>query len=546
MLGKIAVNQAGYPRGGEKIAYVRGANVDHQYQVTDIESGHVVMNCSVGCDTVHPQLAEQVRQLDFTALAEPGLYRIHEAGGHAVSSLFAVHEDVYRPIWRLAMRSYRLQRCGIALDDAETGLAHAACHTRLAFIRETGEPIDVSGGWHDAGDYGRYTQTAAVTVGQLLMLWTMAPRTLSADDAFWSEIRYELEWLLKMQREDGGVYHKVNTARFCGMVLPEADAETLLVYDVATPDTAVFCAAMARAARVYEAFDGGFAERCGQAARRAWVYLQGAPPFLDPPNDGTGAYRTSTDADERLWAGVEMWLLTGDERIGAGVARDYAAVVPPEGSFGPANWEDVTALAVLALARSERQGTARGEGSTPGSTDGSTDGSGDWLVESARADLDAHARRIVRRIQQDPYHCALTPSEYEWASVKSAAAYGVDLAVAWLHHPDPDYLAGARHQLAFACGANPLGRSFVTGLGEHCARHPHHRLAVATGRLIPGLVVGGPNVHAYRQDKVTPIAPGPLAYVDDARAYASNEYAIDYNAPLVMLAVLLDEAERLP
>ncbi|MCY0902569.1 MAG: glycoside hydrolase family 9 protein [Firmicutes bacterium] len=538
---QIAVNQAGYPCSGEKLAYVRGATVDHHYQVIDSESGQVVMRCSVWCDTVHPQLAEQVRQLDFTALYKPGLYRIQEAGGHAVSSLFAVQDAVYRPIWTLAMRSYHLQRCGIALDDAETGLAHAPCHTRLAVIRATGEAIDVAGGWHDAGDYGRYTQTAAVTVGQLLMLRNLAPKTLSDDDAFLSEIRYELEWLLKMQREDGGVYHKVNTARFCGMVLPEADEETLLVYDVATPDTAVFCAAMARAARVFEASDVQFTAFCREAARRAWVYLQGAPPFLDPPNDGTGAYRTRTDADERLWAGVEMWLLTGDERIGADLAHHYAAVVPSEGSFGPANWEDVTALAVLALARSERQGTPTDADSTAGLATGPMHG----LAERARADLDAHARRIVHRIQQDPYHCALTSSEYEWASVKSAAAYGVDLAVAWLCHPDPEYLAGARHQLAFACGANPLGRSFVTGLGEHCARYPHHRLAVATGRLVPGLVVGGPNAHAYRQDKVTPMAPGPLAYVDDARAYASNEYAIDYNAPLVMLAVLLDEVDCL-
>jgi endoglucanase len=79
-----------------------------------------------------------------------------------------------------------------------------------------------------------------------------------------------------------------------------------------------------------------------------------------------------------------------------------------------------------------------------------------------------------------------------------------------------------------------LGRSFITGLGANAPEHPHHRLVAAGGKMIPGMLVGGPNNAG--EDGICPAGQGPRSYVDNQQAYSCNEPAIDYNAPLVFVA----------
>ena len=53
--------------------------------------------------------------------------------------------------------------------------AHKECHNTMARIYGTDKYIDVSGGWHDAGDYGRYTVAAAKSVVDLMMAYECFP-----------------------------------------------------------------------------------------------------------------------------------------------------------------------------------------------------------------------------------------------------------------------------------------------------------------------------------------------------------------------------------
>jgi endoglucanase len=54
-------------------------------------------------------------------------------------------------------------------------------------------------------------------------------------------------------------------------------------------------------------------------------------------------------------------------------------------------------------------------------------------------------------------------------------------------------------------------------------------------------MVNGPNTQA--QDGIAPKGLGPLSYVDDDRSYATNEYAIDYNASVIgLMGMLMGEA----
>ncbi len=527
---RIAVNQVGYAVHQSKRAFSRSPLASAT--LVDVKTKAVVFDQGELSQRFDPLLQDTVFQWEFTKFKRPGEYKVVADGASSVA--FRISDGVYREIFTLAARSYYLQRCGEAIHDPVTGVAHPVCHNRLATVLETGDLRDVAGGWHDAGDYGRYMQTAGVSTGQLLLLAEMAPDTvaevrLALSDArirwpdLWTEVAYELEWMFKMQRDDGAVYHKVNTDRFCAMVLPQEDTEPLWVYDVATPDTAIFAASMARAARVLRPLDQAYAERALAAALRAWKFLATTGPLLHPENGHTGAYLTQSDRDERLWAAAELWLTTGDEPYRDYVENNWQMVLgDPAKPLSGINWEDVSTLVPVALSLDPAR-------------------SGEALWGRAQAHLMRNAERLLQQIGQHGYEVALEASEYVWASAKAAVAHGLNLAVAHRLSGRKEFLDAALAQWNFVLGANALSQSWLTGAGEASTRHPHNRYVVASGILIPGLLAGGPNANGYRQDHRAPKTVGPLAYIDDDEAFSVNENAIDYNAPLVVLSAYLNE-----
>jgi endoglucanase len=145
----------------------------------------------------------------------------------------------------------------------------------------------------------------------------------------------------------------------------------------------------------------------------------------------------------------------------------------------------------------------------------------------------------VALAQKNAFHTVMGTStrDFVWGSSAVAANQGILLINAWLLTKEKKYIDYAMANLDYLLGRNATGYCFITGMGSRSPLHPHHRPSVADGITppVPGLLVGGPN--PGRQDRQTyPSAEAELAYLDDDRAYASNEIAINWNAPLVYLA----------
>jgi endoglucanase len=150
------------------------------------------------------------------------------------------------------------------------------------------------------------------------------------------------------------------------------------------------------------------------------------------------------------------------------------------------------------------------------------------------------ADQIVARAAKHAYRLSMTKADYIWGSNAVAANYSMALLIANRLGPRPEYVRAALDNLHYLLGRNALSMSFVTQLGEHSVLHPHHRPSAADGidAPWPGLLAGGPN--PGRQDsamqKLVPAdTPPAKAYVDDQGAYACNEVAINWNAPLVFV-----------
>ena len=543
----IHVDQIGYPLQSRKLAIVEAPEGTTRFTVRRFPGGEAVFEGDLGPSVDAPHAGRRVRHADFTAVTTPGRYELRVSGGEP-SFPFEIRGNPWTSLLRLTLRSFYGQRCGMAVDlgPDHPSYAHPACHLTESYHPSSGREGSrgSTGGWHDAGDYGRYVVNSGITTGTLLWAWEIFPERFrdldlaipESDDEtpdLLDEVRWNLEWMLSMQDEDGGVWHKQTSEVFPAMVLPQDDHSTSFVIGTgsepykSTCATASLGAAMAIAARVYEPFDAPFAEKARAAATRAWKWAAEHPDltFENPAGVATGAYGDPKCHDERLWAAAEIWRTTGDPSIGKWFldhAEDATlSIVPNE----PPDWHEVGALAAWSYALS---------------------GKGEALVVEAivrRSVLAADT--LVERADAHGFRIPLDEDDYEWGSNGVAANYGLQLLVTDQLHPDPAYTAAARDIVHYLLGRNPLSVGWVTGAGSRPAMHPHHRPSAADGNESPwpGLLAGGPN--RKRQDPemevFAPGTPPALMYLDEEGSYATNEIAINWNAPLVfVLAGVMD------
>ncbi|WP_161601312.1 glycoside hydrolase family 9 protein [Paenibacillus luteus] len=539
----VKVDQIGYGTEESKLAIIEGDHPDGKpFELIEKNSGATVFTGRLSAPLADAASLKTVRRADFTSFQKVGEYRIFVEGAGS-SYTFAIAASPYDKPLETLLRSYTLQRSGVAIDDPVTGLKLKAGHLQdkmaeIFFedgISHKGETIDVSGGWYDAGDYGKYIPPAAVTVAQLLLAYDLNPTAFSAGQLMFpeglkeadeslpdllSEVRYELEWMLRMQRKDGAVYHKVSGAAWTGFVTPDTDTQTRYVYGMSTYGTAQFAGATALAARIYKPFDKAFSNRLLAAAEKAQSYLslnEAAAFRQDPMQDnGSGGYGKQTDAEERMWALAELLRTTNDTNYRDQLTKEFGYLL--EQSPQAVNWANTQLLgqwAYYSADKAEQQ----------------------WQ-NNIRQAVTGRAKVLVARAEADGYLNTLNMDEYTWASVKSGAANGTLLLIANLMEPDEGYTAMALEQLHHVFGRSATGFSYVTGIGSRYPMEPHHRINAATGITIPGLVVGGPNRYGGDPDLDAvkeKLAPA-MAYLDVRGSYSSNEYAIDYNAPVVLLA----------
>jgi endoglucanase len=540
----IKVDQVGYPTEGPKVALVTvPATV---FQVRRASNNKVVFRGKLGPVETDPNSGDQVQAATFTRFHTSGSYYV-SVPGVGRSWNFDIGANVFEYTYYLAMRGFYGQRCGTAVDMGPEfpGHAHPACHLHGVFHTSSGAQGEQNniGGWHDAGDYGRYVVTTGISAGTLMWTWEIygkkiknislrIPESGNGTPDILNEARWGLEWMLKMQDTDGGVWHKQTSAGFPGFIVPEADTEPSKVIGTATAPykstcaTADLAAVAAIAARVYKPFDAQFAARALEAARSAWAWTEKYPTvaFENPPGISTGAYGDANCRDERLWAAAELWRTTGEAAYQNYFLASYAEFIPRLDSPTTATWADVGQMGLWSYALSPRWGE-------------------DYKAHGAiREGTLAAARAIVERTRRNPYHVSLQPKDYVWGSNGVAANHGMTLLMADLmrkNKSDKEFADAARDDLHYLLGRNAFSLSWVTHVGENPFQHPHHRPSAAHPETPPwpGLLSGGPNKD--RQDQVLEALPKDLppakVYADEWASYASNEICINWQASLVFL-----------
>lgn len=513
----ICLNSVGYLPSAPKRASAAGG-AGRAFQVIRLSDGAAVFAGKLSSAATNVDTQESLSTADFSSLTAPGRYRLQVESGETSPS-FRIGADVYLEPFRTSVRAMYLWRCGAAVAGEHAGhtYRHEACHlddAELDFVGGAGPRRVSPGGWHDAGDYNKYVVNAGVTVGVMLRAWEdFAPRIerIALDlpnsggtlPAYLAEVKWELDWLLTMQADDGSAYHKVSTRDFGGFVLPEAEREPRYFVPWSSAATADFVAMMALAARHYERYDRPFAERCLRAARKSHAFLHAHPEnhHADQRGFKTGGYQTH-DADDRLWADAELWEATGD---GAALAALESRLKGPGGATIDVDWDwgNVKNLGLLTYLASRRPGRDAA------------------LVEAVRGSVIAVADAHVAAAAAHGYGRPMGTTYY-WGCNGTTARQTVVLQAAFRLTGDQRYRDAQLDALNHLFGRNYYGRSFVTGLGHRPPLHPHDRRSGAddVADPWPGYLVGGP--HRTATD-----------WRDVQEDFRTNEIAINWNGALI-------------
>ena len=526
---EVTVSQIGYRPDDIKTVTSNYDKID-TFEVVDKNSGETVYTGTFG-DLFYDMPADMsVRQGDFSEVKAEGTYFIRVGDDETYE--FKIGEGIYDDIYDATQMMLYYQRCGMELtSDIAGDFAHPACHTENATVYGTDEKKDVSGGWHDAGDYGKYTVPGAKTIADLLLAYetsknedddTGIPESGNGIPDMLDEARYELDFLLKMQDEaTGGVYHKVTCKNFPETVLPQDETDELVLSPISTTATGDFAAVMAKASVVYKDIDADFAKTALEAAKKAFDYVKDSDDkvgFKNPKDIFTGEYPDEETNDEVFWAAVELLIATGDKEYASYVDDRYAAVkaANDENTLASLGWADVENYGMYDLVINAPDGVK--------------------VTDDCKKDLLAVADTIIDRASQDAFFMAFK-KEYVWGSNMCVGDNGIVLLMAKEMTNDAKYDDYAKKQLDYLLGYNSLGYCFISGYGTVTPENPHHRISQVLGKAVPGMLAGGPDSSLedpYAAAVLTNEAPAKR-YIDNAQSYSTNEVTIYWNSPLIYL-----------
>lgn len=579
----VRLNQVGFHADGSKRVVIASPSTESlEWSLTDPE-GEVVLAGKTSVFGDDPVAGEHVHLADFSE------YRDHGEGfrvvsGCAKSHPFDILKAPYAELKYDALEYFYHNRGGVPVEARYAGQqwARPAGHRHeTATCRSDRDrhgnrwpgcdyTLDLTGGWYDAGDHGKYVVNGGIAVWTLLNFYerqkvlrkpdTFADARMAIPEAdngvndLLDEARFELEFLLRMQapadaraRVPVGVLDSTDKLRFttidaAGMahhkvadkewtpvpVPPHLAKQPRVLYPVSTAATLNLAATAAQCARIWRSIDNAFAARCRAAAERAYAAAERNPNvYFIADFEGSGMYADSRLDDEFFWAAAELFVTTGDEIYYQALSKSpyFTAPVRREPSWPRVSQLGVISLALLPNALSPKQ------------------------VKTLRGRLVAAADLFRAELQKTGYHIPYAAA-YSWGSNSNILNRAMMLALAHDFTGDEKYRDAVIDAMDYLLGRNPLDQSYIAGYGERPMRNPHHRfwahsVDAALPPPPPGALSGGPNStnapDAVGQELTREGCAPQKCWRDDIRAYSLNEVAINWNAPLVWVAAYLDE-----
>ena len=542
----IRINQIGYYPNAVKKAVVVNSE-KNKFEVKSVE-GKVIFKGELKDAGFWDKSGEKVKIADFSSLKESGKYTLEVEDAVTPSYPFEIKANLYDNAFKASLRSYYLIRTSMDIKEQyadiykrKMGHPDTLCYFHPSAKRGEGH-ISSSKGWYDAGDYNKYVVNGGVTVGTMLNLYEMYPQ--AAADGYSNipesgngvsdlldEIKYELDWVLTMQAPDGASAMKLTSKKFTGFIMPEKDKTKRFVVGKATAPTLNFAAMTAQAARLYKDVDTGFSKRCLVAAEKAWKWADANPDvaYANPKDVVTGEYGDKNFTEEFWWAASELYLATGEKQYLNYLNSHEPYMKMAVGETWRQYLGNIGSFSILLA---------------------DDDDNIKELKEKIKTELINVSDNLLKKIETIPYRIAI--ESFQWGSNSDVQNSAMVLAYAYRVTNEQKYFDGIIETMDYIFGKNATGYSFLTGFGSKRVMHVHNRISGADNNEepLPGLIAGGPN--GAQQDNISktkfgveyPSSLPAKSYVDEQPSYASNENAINWNAPNVfVLGFLIENAD---
>ncbi len=585
-LQALRLNQVGFEIDGPKAAtFADARHTSLPWTVAD-QTGAVVLSGQTTVRGTDATSGDHVHTIRFDAVRSSGDLVLTVGGQHRTVH---VSTSPFAQLKRDAMVFFYENRSGVPIQAehvARPDLARPAGHAPDRATCFSGEDmrgnvwpgcdytLDVTGGWYDAGDHGKYVVNGGISTWTLLNAWERAaaaglgdpypdgsadiPEAGNGVSDLLDEARVEVEFLLAMQVPDGArarvpvgrfardqaltfteidagglAHHKVHDARWTALPMaPADDPETRYLYPPNTAATLNLVAVAAQSARVWKTIDPAFSTRALAAARRGLDAARRHPDIHAVGDfNGGGGYGDDDLSDEFYWALAEMFVTTGDPALLAELRASSLYLTAPGVGDRPGadiGWNSVGALGTISLALAD-------------------DRLPDTDRERARGDLAAGARAYLAEERTQGYGHPFAGPDYSWGSNGALMNRAMVLGLAHDFTGEVQFRDGVVAAMDYVLGRNPLDQSYVTGYGDRPMVNPHHRFwAHAADPAYPrppaGVLSGGPN-NTNMSDPVAQTMRGhclpQTCWKDDIGAFTQNEVAINWNAPFVWVAAFL-------
>ncbi|PZD94195.1 hypothetical protein DNH61_19835 [Paenibacillus sambharensis] len=535
----IKVNQVGYLPGVEKYALISGyynelsAEPGTAFEVKRASDNSTVFTGELTLVAAYdPASGEKVLRADFTPVRESGTYYVSVEGVAAQSAPFRIGGDIYADLLKDVQKFFYFQRANAELLAEHAGdFAREARHMGDADAPLQSNPSirkNMSGGWYDAGDYGKYVTAGATAVSDLLWAYETYPGLFTDGQLnipesgngipdLLDEIKYETDFFLRMQDDATGGFYSYMIREEARMVMDGTGNTSV----IPTAQTAATVGALAHASLVFAEVEGleAYAAEMLAAAQKGWTFLAANPQLIPQPD---GPYNDNEDVNDRFYAAAALYRATGEQQYNDFVKAHYADFT--------AKFEEETFS--HGIGGMEMVAYYHYMSSSEPDADVKT-----WFTEQYKkwrsSVLDTSYNTVWRNSTDEGFY---------WGANSNVASVPFSLAVGSKLIGEYDYrnIEVAQANLNYLLGVNPLQLSFITGYGDHRVRITHSEIFMRdyVVEMPNGYMPGGPNNWKAKFPA--------KAYNASTVDWESNEQALNYNSPLIFLtAMLLNQGDQL-
>ena len=405
----------------------------------------------------------------------------------------------YNKALEYSIQFYDANKCGKEAGDNAFNW-RKPCHVNDG--KDVG--LDLSGGFHDCGDYVKFGMTqnyAASVLGWSLYEYKDAFNKTGTKNQMMGTLKHFTDYLLKCHPNKNVFYYQVGDGNtdhaYWGAPENQGDRKVIYKVDAQNPGSDIAGGASAALSLMYlnyKDIDINYANRCLNAAKSLYELGKKNPGL----SKGQTFYDSTSYFDDMAWAAVWLYRITNNKTY----LNDAEEAIGWRTDGWTMCWNNMVTPATIELYKLTKN---------------------DKYLNLFKKNIDYWKNGIKTTagglkyldewgvLRYSSAEAMLALQYYELTGDKSAK----DLAVS---------------QINYILGDNPKNMSYMIGYGDNYPKYPHHRAAngytyAGDGHLKPakhilyGALVGGPDINDN--------------YKDNATEYVYTEVGIDYNAGLV-------------